>query len=484
MLARRSIGVGIVLFWGIMNGWLLTRQLAAPSASITLHSAEKISETIEEWWGVFYRAEKIGHARQVIKPEAGGYYIYDESDLRLQLLGTTRPLSTKLEIDVNEEWMLRRFDFQLQSNDIEFRARGVATPGKLALEIESAGNTTKKEIPLSQPPYLMAALKPYIATQQLEPGKKHSFSIFDPATLSQQITTVTIEGREYVRIGREVRPAMRIRQQFKGIAVVSWIDGMGRTLKEESAAGLSLVQQSASEAKKPLGSQSVPLDLVSQAAIIPNQPLPTAPRKSLLTLELSGVDLANFPMINGGRQRLDGDRLHIAREHLDQLKPLSLPVRDHRLSGFLESTPFIQSDHPRIRALANEIVSGETDAQSAALRIKHWVYREITKEPTVSIPSALEVLETKRGDCNEHTVLFNALARAVGGSKATMADSAVAERATGYVVGGISPVGQRQAPDLVEPGRFEPPTQSVGCLGGGQGAPELVRAGESCGHDR
>ncbi len=39
---------------------------------------------------------------------------------------------------------------------------------------------------------------------------------------------------------------------------------------------------------------------------------------------------------------------------------------------------------------------------------------------------------------------LKALARALGGSKAVMADSRAAERATGYVTGGISPVGQKR----------------------------------------
>ena len=213
MLVKRSIGVAIVLFWCLMNFLSLKRQWWTAPVPINLRAVEAITEVSEEWWSILYRGEKIGYAAQTIEPKGTpGYRLKDESLLRLNLLDTSQTAATRLNMEVDKEWVLENFDFNLQSNELRFHARGRVAPGKLMLEVNSAGNSTRHELPLTQPPYLSAALKPLAATQQLEPGKEHFFSTFDPATLSNQITSLTIEGREQIRLGDRVEPAMRDRK--------------------------------------------------------------------------------------------------------------------------------------------------------------------------------------------------------------------------------------------------------------------------------
>jgi Cys-tRNA(Pro)/Cys-tRNA(Cys) deacylase len=83
-------------------------------------------------------------------------------------------------------------------------------------------------------------------------------------------------------------------------------------------------------------------------------------------------------------------------------------------------------------------------------RVFKTLMASVDGRPTVAIVPVAGQLDLK------------ALARAVGGSKAVMADAAVAQRVTGYVVGGISPIGQRRAhPTVLDERALDWPTVFV-----------------------
>ena len=80
----------------------------------------------------------------------------------------------------------------------------------------------------------------------------------------------------------------------------------------------------------------------------------------------------------------------------------------------MQPEPLVQSDDPRIAAQARQIVGRERRAGEVARLLTRWVYDDLEKKITISLPSALQVLESRSGDCNEHTVLYVALARSLG----------------------------------------------------------------------
>ncbi|GAA2642163.1 Cys-tRNA(Pro) deacylase [Streptomyces vastus] len=82
--------------------------------------------------------------------------------------------------------------------------------------------------------------------------------------------------------------------------------------------------------------------------------------------------------------------------------------------------------HPSFGEEAAEAMNVSPD------RVFKTLVAEVDGELTVAVVPVAGSLDLK------------ALASAVGGKRATMADPAAAERATGYVRGGISPLGQRK----------------------------------------
>jgi hypothetical protein len=87
---------------------------------------------------------------------------------------------------------------------------------------------------------------------------------------------------------------------------------------------------------------------------------------------------------------------------------------DANLDAYRAPEPLLESDDPVIRAEAEIAVNGVEGDRARVERLTRYVNGLLDKKPTVSLPSAREVLRTKVGDCNEHTALFVAMARSLG----------------------------------------------------------------------
>jgi hypothetical protein len=158
-------------------------------------------------------------------------------------------------------------------------------------------------------------------------------------------------------------------------------------------------------------------DVILSTAVRSNVDLGEVEEWGELRFVLSGVDLEGFDL-DGGRQELRGDTLIVRREDWSSLEAgYRLPYPSMDLREALEPEPLIQSAHPRIIEAAEAATRGArwgSDPKAVARHFTNLLHRSLDKTVTFSVPSALQVLEAQQGDCNEHTVLFVALARALG----------------------------------------------------------------------
>jgi transglutaminase-like putative cysteine protease len=141
-------------------------------------------------------------------------------------------------------------------------------------------------------------------------------------------------------------------------------------------------------------------------------------RLGYLKLKMKGLSEANFDTENlkGGRQHFHSGMLEIVREKTPIRAAYNIPYFDHSkdMKPFLAREFGIESDDTAIMEKAREIAGDVRNPVTVARRLMTWVHRNVNKRPVVTVPSASEVLKTKVGDCNEHSVLLTAMLRASG----------------------------------------------------------------------
>jgi hypothetical protein len=154
-------------------------------------------------------------------------------------------------------------------------------------------------------------------------------------------------------------------------------------------------------------------DILQTTAIAANRHLES--NVAELRVRLTNADLRGFDLTSQ-RQAMHGDTLVVRREPATALVArYVLPDGGRRLMPELTmAEPLVQSNSPEIVRLARRLARGQRDPRVVAERINQWVYDSLQKRNTFGIPSALQVLHARVGDCNEHAQLYVALARAAG----------------------------------------------------------------------
>jgi hypothetical protein len=409
-MLKKTIYTLILLFWFLMLGLLIERNYIRPSSVIALDAVTQEGvNASDEWFGIYQQGKKIGYAHTRVMPETETYHLSEESELDILALGSVQRVRTVINSYATRNFLLKYFDFTMESGATTLKVKGAVIGKKLVLDIVTGGQTRTERIPLADPPYLSPNIKPAILLMGLEPGRKYRFSLFNPATMSTEEAAIAVESKERIKIGDKEQVVYKLRESFQGMETLSWITQDGETLKEESALGYVLLKESMNEAKK--RDKGGPVVDIINLTMIPSDHIKDPAQTIYLKARLSGVTLQGF-QLDGGRQTLKEEIIEIDAQ--DRSTAYALPCADREMREYLQPNALIQSDDKRIIDRSSSILSGEKNAREAARKLNAWVYAALAKKPVVSIPSALEVLDRREGDCNEHTALFTALARAAG----------------------------------------------------------------------
>jgi hypothetical protein len=395
--------------WAAVTGALVHRSyIQASAANLATDLARYGAEA--HWRGIYYRGEKIGFSVGQVIPTDDGFELQEDGRMQMALLGADTVAALRTTARVDRRFALQSFEFSLDPGTGATRISGAVDGLRLTLTIATPTGTRSDVRTLAEPPALALNLGRRLAAEGLVTGARHQMQVFDPATLTNAPMTIVVGERELLRISGMPIPAFRVEMQFAGISATAWITDTGEVVREESALGMLVVRESSEMAQRMAVSESIRADLIQTAAIVPTMRYRIDDGRTVrrLVLELEG---ASVPVgdLDGAGQRADGNRIEIrdARE----LRATSL---DPEAARYLLPEPLIESDAPEIIAEARAAVRDAVDPREKAERLTRYVNALLEKKPTISIPSAREVLRTKIGDCNEHTALFVAMARASG----------------------------------------------------------------------
>lgn len=417
----------VLLAWIVTMAVVFSRTFAQ-ARSLNLATDLARYGTAAEWRGVYYRGEKVGFTVSQTKPAGDGFEVQEDARLQMSLLGATTAAAIRTTAQLDSAFDVRSFQFSLDPGTGPVEVSGIVTGTRVSLTLKTASGTQHEERELDAVPVLSLSLPRRLAAAGFKPGTRQQFLLFDPATMRSEPVTIEVGRREIVngtsplparagagdryRLTRQAMPAFRVDMSFAGLKTTAWITDTGEVLREESQLGLLSVREAPDVARRLAISRGITGDLLEASAVVPRnttkQRIDDGRDVRRIVLRVAGADISG-PDLQGAGQSVTGDLLEVRDP-----RSIRATTAEGDLARYLRPEPLIESDDAGIRAEAEAAVAGVTDVRGRAERLTRAVNAMLDKKPTVSLPSAREVLRTRVGDCNEHTALFVAMARSIG----------------------------------------------------------------------
>jgi len=402
-----------------MTVLLLKREVFIPRLTPDRLAGSGYSNIPTDTWMAISLAggEQIGYVNVRTDPESRD----DESGTSIRVLGRVRlsMLGDASEmIAVGETWVsraegLRDFSFDIRSGGHEVRVAGAVEEGLLKASIETAGETYPLELPIQNALRLNTGVGfNAMNMPALEPGDTFQMDTFDPLTLSVSPAKVSCTGLETIEIMGQSVEARVVAMEVSGIKTRAWVADAGEVLRAETPLGLLIERVTQEDAMGNLNTATGSDTFGQLAAVRPTGQTPFRGARRMV-IHVSGTE-PGTALPEDDTQHADPDGRIIIESPPEPKGSAYEPLDGATAEEYLGSDPFVQSSSPRIQEAAESIVAGAERDWDRAMLLYEWVYESIEKAPVLSVPSAIDVLENKIGDCNEHTVLYTALARAAG----------------------------------------------------------------------
>jgi hypothetical protein len=372
----------------------------------------------ENLFSIYNHGRKVGYSYDSERYTGEITEVTEKTELKVKLLDNSEDLVTEARYNLRG-YRLLSFDFTYISPSGNVSAKGEREGKSLRIEIISLSGKSEMVIPVGESLIPVSLLPRWLSAKSLEEGKVYKVPVLDPISViagsggAVPDSINTIAGRKRIDLtSLGSFDTWRVESDILGVRMTSWITEDGRLIKQISPPDMTAVREKAGTSPY----QGITeYDVTESTSIRANKELKDARKIKHMKVEIMGLEPEyGFELSDGYRQSSNGNVVVINVHNISRLKSYKIPNRDPRFAPYLKADNSIQSGDKEIISKSREILGGEKDALKAVEKLNRWVYKNLKKTGTASIPNARDVLKSGSGDCNEHSALFAALARAAG----------------------------------------------------------------------